>query len=68
MGGVVFLSCLLFGIGCPALELAGCSVELGLGIEMESLGDFRHLILCGTERSLVDQYPELGSPTSEAQP
>ena len=22
-GGVVFLSCYLFGMGCPALELAG---------------------------------------------
>ena len=38
MGEVVFLSCLLFGMGCPALELAGCSVELGLSVEMEISG------------------------------
>ena len=28
---------------------------------------FHCLILCGARRSLVDQCPELGSPTSEAQ-
>ena len=38
MGGVVFLSCWLFGIGCPALELAGCWVELGLSVEMDISG------------------------------
>ena len=27
------LSCLLFGMACPALELAGHSVELGLSVE-----------------------------------
>ena len=28
---------------------------------------FHHLVLCGAGRSLVDQCPELSSPTSEAQ-
>ena len=45
MGGVVFLSCSLFGMGCPALELAGRWVELGLSVEMEISG-----------RALVDWY------------
>ena len=69
MGVVVFLSCQLFGIRCPALELAGHWVELGLSVEMEISGRaFIHcLILCGAGRSLVDKSPELGSPTSEAQ-
>ena len=31
---------LVFGIGFPALYLAGRSVELGLGIEMEISGFF----------------------------
>ena len=31
---VVFLSCLLFGMGHPELELAGRCLELGLCIEM----------------------------------
>ena len=38
MGGVVFLSCLLFGMGHPALALAGHLVELGLSIETEISG------------------------------
>ena len=38
MGGVVFLSCHLFGMGCQALELAGRWVELGLSVEMEISG------------------------------
>ena len=37
-GVVVFLSCCLFGMGHPALELAGCLVELGLSIETEISG------------------------------
>ena len=41
----MFLSCQLFGIGCPALDLAGCWVELGLSVEMEISG-----------RALADQY------------
>ena len=40
MGGVMFLSCLLFGIGYPMVELAGRWVELGLGLEMEISGRF----------------------------
>ena len=36
MGEVVFLSRYLFGMGHPALELAGCWVELGLSVEMEN--------------------------------
>ena len=38
MGEVVFLSCYLFGMGCPALELVGRWVELGLSVEMELSG------------------------------
>ena len=38
MGGVVFLFFELFGMGCPALELAGRWVELGLSVEMEISG------------------------------
>ena len=38
MDGVVFLSCWLFGMGCPALELAGSWVELGLSVETEISG------------------------------
>ena len=34
----MFLSCYLFGMGCPALELAGRWVELGLSVEMEVCG------------------------------
>ena len=34
----VFLSCWLFGLRRPALELAGCWVELGLGAEMGTSG------------------------------
>ena len=67
MGGVVFLSCYLFGMGCPALEVAGCWVELGLSVETEISESSRQLILCGAGRSLVVQCPELGSPTSEVQ-
>ena len=33
MGVVVFLSCLLFGMGHPTLGLAGLWVELGLSVE-----------------------------------
>ena len=64
MGEVVFLSFYLFGMGHPALELAGRWVELGLSVEIEIS---HQLILHGTGRSLVVQCPELGSPTSEAQ-
>ena len=39
-----------------------------LALRWRSLGDFHHWILRGAGRSLVDQCPELGSPTSEAQP
>ena len=38
MGEVVFLSCWLIGMGCPALELAGHWVELGLSVEKEISG------------------------------
>ena len=38
MGEVVFLPCWLFGIGHPALELAGRWVELGLSVETEISG------------------------------
>ena len=34
----MFLSCQLFGMGLPALELAGHWVELGLSNEMEISG------------------------------
>ena len=51
-------------MGCPALELAGRWVELGLIVETESS---RQLILCGAGTSLVVQCPEVGSSTSEAQ-
>ena len=40
MGRVVFLSCLLFGMACPALGLAGHSMEMGLSIETEISGRF----------------------------
>ena len=39
-----------------------------LALRWRSLGDFRHLILHGDGRSLVDQCPELESATSEAPP
>ena len=39
MGGVVFLSYYLFGMGPPALDLAGRWVELGLSIEMVISGE-----------------------------
>ena len=35
MCGFFSLSCYLFGMGCAALELAGCWVEVGLSIETE---------------------------------
>ena len=38
MGWAVFLSCSLFGMGLPALELAGRWVELGLSVETEISG------------------------------
>ena len=38
IGWVVFLSCGLFVMGLPALELAGCWVELGLSRETEISG------------------------------
>ena len=38
MDGVVFLSCWLFGMGHPTLELASHWVELGLSVEMEISG------------------------------
>ena len=34
----MFLSCSLFVMGCPALELAGRWVEMGLSIEIEISG------------------------------
>ena len=34
----MFLSYLLFGMGCPALELAVHCMELGLSVEMEVFG------------------------------
>ena len=37
-------------------------------LRWRSLGDFCRLVLRGAGRSLVDQCPELGSPTSEAHP
>ena len=46
----------------------GCWWLSGLALRWRSLGDFHHLILGGAGRSLVDQCPEVGSPTSEAQP
>jgi len=36
MGGVVFLSCCLFGVRCPALEPAGSWVEPSLSVEMDN--------------------------------
>ena len=33
MSGVLFLSSSLFGMGCPALKLAGLFVYLGLSVE-----------------------------------
>ena len=45
MGGVVFLYCWLFGMGCPALELAGRWVELCLSVDTEISG-----------RALADWY------------
>ena len=33
-----------------------------------SLRDFHRLVLCGAGRCVVDQCPEVGSPSSEAQP
>ena len=39
-----------------------------MALRWRSLGDFHCLILHRAGRSLVDQRPELGSPTSEAQP
>ena len=38
MGEVVSLSCQLFCMGHPALELAGRWVELSLSVEMEISG------------------------------
>ena len=38
MDEVVFLSCQLFGMGLPALELAGHWVELILSVETEISG------------------------------
>ena len=34
----MFLSCWLFGMGHPALDLAGCWVELSLNVEREISG------------------------------
>ena len=36
MGGIVFLSYLLFGLQLPALEFVGCWVELGLGAKVRT--------------------------------
>ena len=38
MGGVVFLCCYLFDMGCPALELAHLCMERGLSLEIEISG------------------------------
>ena len=55
-------------MGCPALELAGHWVELGLSVEVEisgrALTDWYYM---GPGGCLVIQCPELSSPTSEAQ-
>ena len=48
----------------PCSSLSGWVLTL----RCRSLGDFQCLILRGAGRSLVDQCPELGSPTSVAQP
>ena len=66
MGVVVFLSCWLSGMGCPALELAGRWVELGLSVVRDLWESTSQLILYGAERSLVVLHPVLGSPTSDA--
>ena len=58
-------SCLAYGVHHWSLLVAEWSWVLVL--RWRSLGDFRHLILRGAGRSLVDQCFELGSPTSEAQ-
>ena len=63
---VFLVACLPYGVQhCSLLVIEWSWV---LALRWRSLGDFRHLILHGAGRSLVDQYPELGSPTSEAQP
>ena len=49
-------------VSCCLLSGAGSSHWNG-----DLLESFPYLILCGARRSLVDQCPELGSPTSEAQ-
>ena len=68
MGGVVFLSCLLFGMGSPSLELAGYWVELGLLVlRQRSLGELLQIDNMWARISLLVQCPELSSPTSEAQ-
>ena len=41
---------------------------LGLDVEMEISERFLPLVLRGAGRSLVDQCPEVGSPTSEVEP
>ena len=38
MGGAVFLSCLLLGLGRPGLMLAGRLVELGLNVGKQISG------------------------------
>ena len=59
-------SCLASGVKhCSLLVIEWSWV---LALRWRSLGDFHSLILCGAGRSLVDHFPELGSPTSEAQP
>ena len=48
----MFLSCWLFGLRHPALELAGCWEELGLGAEIGPLGKLTPIdITCGQEFS-----------------
>ena len=63
----MFWSYKLFGMGCPALELAGHWVELGLSVETDIWESSCRMILRGAGRSLVVQCPELSSHTSEAQ-
>ena len=59
-------SCLASGVQhCSLLVVEWTWV---LALRWRSLGNFLCLILCGAGRSLVGQCPELGSPTSEAQP
>ena len=63
MGGVVFLFCLLFGIGCPALEFECSCIEPGEDFQETSL----QLIFPGVWGSLLVQQFGFGPPTTGAQ-